>query len=229
MRRYHMNPEALLEAIGKNMDVLESITEWAFFFSLAVGWAGLQGKDVTGLGMTFSRKQAFRAACCIYVAASLVVLFMLWRLGSLLIMIDDNSLPKAITRLATHSWLMNPFSFFGSHPFYNSLGYGCLIFLWWVCTAALSALTDRLLARANVALLTFFLAVGVMVVRAVNRVGHIIQCRSPTIWAAFHDSFYPASNGRVIAPLVGAILGILAFAALYVWIRRSRRDIASSA
>ncbi|MBN9616258.1 MAG: hypothetical protein J0G35_11900 [Acidobacteriales bacterium] len=224
-----METKSLLEAIAKHMDLLESITDWTFFFSLAVGWAGLQGKEVTGLGMTFSRNQAFRAACSIYMAGSLVVLFLLWRLGSLLTLIDANSVPEAATRLATDSWLMNPFSFFGPHPFYNSIGYGCLIFLWWVCTASLSTLTDGLLARSNIVLLSFFLFVGGLVILAVNRVGHIVQStKSSKIDVAFYDSFWPSGWERVIAPVVGAVLGILAFAVLSFWVLRSRRKVGRS-
>jgi len=175
--------------------------------------------------MTFSRSQAFRAACCIYVAGSLVVLLLLWRIGSLLRMIGGD--PKAVTRLATHTWLLNPFSYFGPHPFYNSLGYGCLIFLWWMCTASLSTLTGGLLTKANIAQLIFFLSVGGLVVLAANRVGRIILCsKSPTISAAFYNSFAPLGHERVIAPIVGLVLGIVAFVAIKFWIRSSRRQIA---
>ncbi len=123
-----MDPSAVIESISKHLDVLEKISDWAVFVSLALAWAGVQKKDISALGMTFARKQAFTVAVTIYLFVNMGVLIPFLRLGDLLLLLDAKNFVLAVTKLTTHTWAMNPFAFFGNtglSRFYNSGDLAC--------------------------------------------------------------------------------------------------------
>ena len=111
---YLMDQSILVDAISKHMDLLEKISIWAFLLSLAIGWAGLQRKDITALGLTFARREAFAGAVAVYLFANMIIIVLFLRLGDLLRLADDKTFAQAFTRLATHTWIMNPFGYFGA-------------------------------------------------------------------------------------------------------------------
>lgn len=175
-----MDQAILIDSIGKHLDLLEKLSTWALFVSLAIGWAGLQKKDISALGMTFSRKEAFAAASALYLFANMVIVILFLRLSDLLMLIDDKGFAQAVTKLTSHTWIMNPYAYFGSTPSarsYSCEGFGILIVLWWICHASLSTLADGPQDRKQRILVGSFLLIGLGALYSVNRVFWIVLQR----------------------------------------------------
>ena len=62
------------------------------------------------------------------------------RLSDLIARLDEESVLEGVTRLATHSWDLNPYSYFGPDKLaraHSGIGYGALVLVWWVCNSSL--------------------------------------------------------------------------------------------
>src|SRR6185437_8282353 len=176
-----MDQATLIEALGKYMDVLEKVSYSTLFLTLGIGWAGLQGKDINALGMSFNRRQAFVAATVVYIFVDFLILVLFLRLGDLLTQVDAGQFNLAAAELATHTWCMNPFAFFGDDAWsalFNVAGFGLLIFLWWLCNASLMTLAGDRYTAARIGLWVLFFALGLSTVRAIIRVVQILLARS---------------------------------------------------
>jgi hypothetical protein len=209
-----MDQMILIDAIGKHLDLLEKLTTWALLVSLAIGWAGLQKKDISALGMMFSRKEAFAAASAIYLFANMIIVILFLRLGDLLMMIDDNHFTQAVTKLSSHTWIMNPYAYFGSTASalsYSCEGFGILIVLWWACHASLSTLADGLQTRRQKILVGGFLLIGLGAMLSVNRVFGIVLDRGrsalpPQVYAAMMSTITERTSAAFLGAGIGALL-----------------------
>jgi hypothetical protein len=225
----YMDQTILIDAIGKHLDLLEKLTTWALLVSLAIGWAGLQKKDISALGMTFSRKEAFAAASALYLFANMIIVILFLRLGDLLLMIDDKGFAQAVTKLSSHTWIMNPYAYFGSTASARSYSYeglGILIVLWWVCHASLSTLADGSQTRRQTILVGGFLLIGLGAMQSANRVFGIVLDRGssilpPQVSAAMMSTI----PERTVATFLGIGIGGLLF--FIVRLLQRRYSIAS--
>ena len=104
-------------------------------------------------------------------------------------MIDDQTFPVAVTKLATHKWLANPFSFFGEAPLaniYASSGFGLLIILWWIGNASLYSLSDDPFSLIGTFVQGVFLAIGLASMLAIQRVMPVVLRRIETLSPSLH-------------------------------------------
>ncbi len=210
-----MDQSILVDAIGKHMDLLETISIWAFFLSLAIGWAGLQKKDITALGLTFGRREAFAGAVAVYLFANMIIIVLFLRLGDLLRLAEDKTFAQAFTRLATHTWIMNPFGYFGGDRLsrtYSCEGFGLLIVLWWLCHTSLATLIEGKPTKRHTVLIGTFLVLGLAAMFAVQRVGWIVLDRGSTLLPKnMFDSISSTLVERSIATYLGIGIGALLF------------------
>jgi hypothetical protein len=125
-----------------------------------------------------------------YVCSNFFVLDYFVRIYSLLRLLDDDHFVKAVTRLSLHSWVLNPFSYFGDDlgsRLISAKGSGGLILVWWLCNASLYGLgSEAALSLPGIALQGLFLGVGLATMLGINRVFFIVLERSKTI----HDQLY---------------------------------------
>lgn len=221
-----MDPSILVDAVAKHMDLLEKISIWALLLSLAIGWAGLQKKDITALGLTFARKEAFAGAVAVYLFANMIIIVLFLRLGDLFRLIDDRTFAQAVTRLTTHTWIMNPYGYFGGNYLtrtYSCEGFGLLIVLWWICHASLATLIDGRPTRVHRILIGVFLALGLSAMLAVQRVGWIVLSRAPQLLPkSMTDSISSTLVERSVATYLAIGIGVLLFQATRILQRRWR-------
>jgi hypothetical protein len=219
-----MDQSILVDAIGKHLDLLEKISVWALLLSLAIGWAGLQKKDIAALGMTFARREAFAAAAAVYLFANMIIIVLFLRLGDLLLLVDAGTLPQAITKLSTHTWIMNPYSYFGGYAFsrtYSCEGFGLLIVLWWLCHASLGTLIDGSQTKKHTLLIGAFLLLGLAAMFAVQRVGWIVLHRGAKVLPTdLFDSISSTFPERTIETFLGIGIGGFLFGVVRVLQRR---------
>lgn len=210
-----MDQAALIDAIGKHLDLLEKLTTWALFVSLATAWAGLQKKDISALGMTFARREAFAAASALYLFANLIIVILFLRVGDLLEMVDDKGFARAITKLGTHTWIMNPYSYFGltlSSRSYSCEGFGVLIVLWWFCHASLYTLAEGKWTYRHFILIGTFLVIGLGAMASINRVSWIVLDKGQhALPQQLFADIASTSIERSLAAFLGIGLGAFAF------------------
>src|SRR4051812_47750057 len=108
----------IVASISAQLDLLETLFNWAILAAIATAWAGLQpGSAIKIFGHSFDRRWAYLVAATAYffVLAASTILFL--RIGDLLALLHADRLAEGLTVLFTHHWLLNPFTHFGDGPF----------------------------------------------------------------------------------------------------------------
>lgn len=212
-----MDQEAIVESIGKHLDTVETYVKVIALLAVAAAWAGIRrSREIDALGTKFDRRHAFWALATLYLIANTAVLIVFLRLGDLVLLLKAPNVVKGVTKLATHSWVLNPFSYFGqSHSarFYSSEGYGLLIATWWLCNASLSTLMNNKRHRGAQALLGVFLLVGLGSMLAINRVYAEVLVTLRTCAPELYRAAVSTATDRSIGNVLGIVVGGLIFAA----------------
>jgi hypothetical protein len=208
-----MKQEDMVESVVKHLDALAELVKWALLLALVFWWAGFEKQanvDVEALGMKVPREHALWVSVFVYIIINTTALALMLRLGDLLTLVDDAHLLPAVGKLALHPWPLNPFAYFGRGfltRLHSGIGFGALIFIWWVCNSSLYAFADQV--RSPVALLFqgAFLVVGLASMQAINRVYSIVLRRTADVDAALHKALVSSSPERTFFVFVGIGLG----------------------
>jgi hypothetical protein len=208
-----MNQTILMDAVTKHLDSIASMVNYAILISLAVAWSGLQRREeLEALGLKFSRRDAFAVVCPLYLVVNLAILIMFLRIGDLLWLADGGHIDEAVTRLAVHPWIMNPFSYFGttfSAHSYAGEGLGLLIVTWWLCNSSLVTLVDEPQTRGYVILTTVFLLLGLGTMLSIERVYAIALNRLLQSGSHLHDYILRTAPERTFANFLSIAIGVL--------------------
>jgi hypothetical protein len=210
-----MDQDVIVEAIGKHLDAVETYVNAIALLAVAAGWAGVRrSHEIEAFGTKFERRDAFWALAALYLIGNMVILILFLRIGDLVLLLDSLHAVKGITTLATHSWVLNPFSYFGGSKIatlHSSEGYGLLIATWWLCNASLSTLMEDKTNRAARILLSLFLAIGLGSMFAMNRVYEQVFSSLHTFAPALYASASSTAIERAIGNGLGIIVGGLIF------------------
>jgi hypothetical protein len=212
-----MDQTVLVASVATHLDALAKIYNWAILIAIAVLWAGLQRRpEIEVLGIKIQRQQSFYALSALFLVANLVVLVLFLRLGDILSLIDDTHILEATSRLATHSWVLNPYAFFAPSMLSRSVsaeGFGLLIVTWWLCFACLRSLVEHTRARPVQILISLFLAVGLGTMVAIERVPVILLPRLALVQHGLHEQLTSTWPERGVGILLGICVGLLLFRA----------------
>gem|GEM_PF-4300562 len=210
-----MNQDIIVEAVGKHLDAMEAYVNAITILAVTVAWAGVQrSREIKLLGTKFDRRHAFWAVAALYLIANVTILILFLRVGDLVALLAPSHVVEATTALATHSWILNPFSFFGVSSIarlHSSEGFGLLISTWWLCNASLSTLMDDKRNRAAGALLGLFLAFGLATMFAMNRAYAIVLAGLELSSPELHTAVVATSLERSVGNFLGIIVGGLIF------------------
>jgi hypothetical protein len=132
------------------MTLLADLFTWTLVAALAVASAGMQKKkpsEIQIATVSFDRGSAFWVVGVIYFVVTLIGLIVLWRLEALLRLLPDANFVKGYSKLASHEWVMNPFSYLGTTEAARrsaSFGAGLLIVAWWFCLGSVVSLRGEI-------------------------------------------------------------------------------------
>lgn len=205
-----LDQKALLKSISKHLDSLAASIKWAILFSVTLWWAGLQKQDpIETLGVEVAKQHAFVLGSIAYSAVNAAVLMKLLRLADLMRLVHDESLIDAVTRLATHSWELNPFAYFGPSIFtrtHSCLGVGGLIAVWWMCNSSLYALKPAS-GLLEFLLLGVFLVIGLASLVTIQTICKRVLARTKDSQPELHSLFAATEKERSIFAFVGIFIG----------------------
>jgi len=229
-----MNQAALVEALKSQLDLAEHLFNWALIFSAAVAWAGLQRQPyIEAFHVKVDRRDAFVAIAVLYLFATTVAIVLFLRIGDLFTLVDCDHFGQAVTIVATHQWILNPFSYFGPSSVarsYSAEGNGLLIAVWWLCNSSLYTLIDVKQSRRAKVLLVIFVMVGVVAVFSLRRAYFIILRQAETLAPTLSDQLAATVPERRLALFLGIAAGALIFIATNRLQQRwHRRPITSDA
>jgi hypothetical protein len=97
---------------------------------------------------------------------------------------------------------------------------GLLIVVWWLCHASLSTLMDDKKHRLFRVLNSIFLVIGVMAIVAIHRVGWIALAQVRATDTIFAEGIGRTLPERIIASLLGIVVGALIFGTVSVLHKR---------
>jgi len=212
-----MDQDVIIKSLEKHLDFVASIFNWAIALSIAVAWAGIQKKEeIEAWKLKFSRRHAYYAVCALFLVANISVLIVFLRIGDLLNLLDDKNFLKGLTTIMTHSWILNPFAYFGNSfmaRLHSCEGYGLLIVTWWLCYSCLSTLVDDYKGRRVRLLLGIFLLVGLTSMQAIQWIYGIIVMRTASLDPEYHMALMSTATERFLAIFLSIVVGSLTFVA----------------
>jgi hypothetical protein len=172
-----MNSTTVSDSLVKHLDVIEKSLWWALGIAVIIGWAGIRKADpIDILGMKTTRSDAYFVASWAFVLANLAIVIALLRMADLLKLLSDADFSDAVQKIMTHSFLFNPFSYFGTGLWtrvQSSIGYGLLIVCWWTCYTAIATLGN--FSSMPRGLEVSFLGAGAVALTTVHRCLATIQ------------------------------------------------------
>ena len=179
-----MDQKELGDSIARQLDSIVDIANWILFLALVFFWAGFSKQDhpINVLGLQVDRSHAFFVACTLYLAANFLLLILFRRIADLLLLVDDENLLVAVTKLITHKWAANPFAFFGDRwgaKLHASCGFALLVLVWSLGNASLYALAGPVFRHTIVfkSSQILFLLMGIACISAWQRALQIILDR----------------------------------------------------
>lgn len=179
-----MDQKLLIDAVGKHLDALASLLGWAFATAFAMTYAGLAGQETLEVvGLKIKRNSAYYVAALLTIVALIGILLSMMRLLTLMSLLDDEHFMEGFTRLTSHEWFLNPFSFFGGAllaQLHSSISY----FLFFMIVGFLSLPLGQLPftgSRSRLVVAGVTAATGVAIAVTVWRVNMIIINRSSVI------------------------------------------------
>lgn len=209
-----MDQDTVKDALSEQLDVIEKSLFWALAIAVVVGWAGYHhATDTIELaGIKTNKSDTYYVASLAFILANLAILMALLRMGDLLTLLEDADFKKGLERVMTHASLFNPFAFFGSGPLaeiYNSLGWGLLIFCWWICYTSISTLIN--FAKVKSILQSCLFMVGILSVLAMHRFQAAMLGRLHKMDSAYARTLAKTSKIRSIIGAIAGLLGALMF------------------
>ena len=199
------------------MDSLRSTIGLSVALACAFAWAGIAEQEpIQAIGLEISREHAFPTAALFYIFVNAKVLFLLIRLRRLLQSLDDAHFLDGFTRVATHPFFANPFSYFGEGAItrlVSAQGLVFLIFLWWVANGSLYTLSPG--SAFELYLGTVFLAFGYGSLLAISRCTSSIEERLSTLDTTLHAQWRRQRSAQ-IALVIGSLAGGALAATMYV-------------
>ncbi len=172
-----LNQDSIVGALSDHLDSVQALLHWVLFLAIPLAWAGIRGTNTIKTSvLEVQRTYAFYLASICFFLVNVAILVLFLRTADLVAMLDKEHFHEGITTLATHSWALNPFSFYGTGTIariHSCAGFGLLIACWWVCNTAISTLNDKqgptFLFASGLLLLTGLASMG-----AINLVFHAI-------------------------------------------------------
>ena len=144
----HQGPEhdrvdqtAVLAGIDKTLDSLQTTIHWASLMVVLFAAAELWGNyPLTVVGITVKDTQVFWLAAPFYLFANVKCLDLLVRVSRLVHLLSDPFVVRALSTIAVHPFVANPFGYFGAGAvarFTAAKGFALLVLLWWTAHASL--------------------------------------------------------------------------------------------
>lgn len=215
-----MDHKIIIDAIGKHLDFLESNIFWIIVIAIAVAWAGVQRKkEIEILSLKFNRQNAFIAASMLYLLSNMAILILFLRIGNLIQLLDQKHFLTGFTRLSTHPWILNPFSYFGnssSAQFHSGEGFGLLIVIWWLCNSSLYSLMDDKKNKYAYIFLVLFLIVGLGSIIAIQHTYQVVLNQLQIVNHSLYKEVLVSNTVRMIGTFLGIAVGSLLFIVINV-------------
>ena len=166
--------------------------------------------------MKFRRRHAFFIASGLYLIANMVVSVLFLRIGDLFLLLDDSHTGVGFSMLAVHTWIFNPFSYFGYTTYarlHSAGGTGLLFFTWYLCNASLITLDDKQHPLTTSTIKGAFYFLGILTLMAMHWDFRIISSRVE-FTTAIGDRFRYTILERIAGVLIGVGIGALALKAI---------------
>lgn len=219
-----MDQDSLLAAITNQLDSLESLTNAGVLLAVVAAWAGVRNSpEVEVLGTKIERRYAFGVLAAVFLMANGSILIHFLRLGDVLALLDQAHIRAGVTRMVTHSWILNPFAHFADAGLSRALqtgSIGLLVVVWWLCNTALWLLLGSTPGIRPLVLLGVFFMIGLGVLAAINR-ATVTAVRS----LGALDSVGATQLGLALRTdwlvgVLGALVGFVIFRSATQWQRR---------
>lgn len=223
-----MDQISLVSSLKEHLDILSGLVGSTVGLALLSGWAGLQRTEtISLLGMTVTRREAFFLLAAIFIGVNFAALILFLRVADLLQLMTDDNAVTAITALGSHPWPFNPYAYFGDSAFstaYSSVGYGCLIIIWWIGLSTLTLFQDPnandIISRSVYGI---FLVVGLLSMLAIQYVFLVVfrmlPALPPTLQSGIESTILP----RTMATFAGIGVGFLVAVAVNTFAEKRRR------
>lgn len=224
-----MNPDVLVAALTDCLDTLEKFVTAAILLAISVMWTALRNQDTLEIhSLKVERRYAFPVLATLYIFLNAAILILFLRLALLVDLIPrGEEFRSALDTIATHSWILNPYSYFGASVpaiLYASTTYGLLIVVWWLCFASLHALSDSPKPRVQQYTENAFLLIGLAAMGAMQWAGFSMYEKADAGLRGY-EGVHAVFVGKAIMSFVSIGLG----GVLFGLVAKARQRLSESA
>jgi hypothetical protein len=209
--------EIAIDSLKDQLSNLESVVTTAMGLAFVAAFAGIQrSRTIIVFSVEMERKPAFWivAAAFLLLNGSAVIFF--FRIKDTLHQ-AGRDIDQALSTLALHAWVFNPFAFHGDGwlaQVYDGSGLFLLVVIWWLCAAALCMIHPRIRAKTIPWLYGTLLLVGLSCLGSIElALGEVSEsvklCPLPTLLL-----YQKSIEFRDWFGLAGAALGFITFTVL---------------
>ncbi|MEO1323637.1 MAG: hypothetical protein AAFV59_11585 [Pseudomonadota bacterium] len=214
-----MNQEVLIDAIGSQLDALQSIISAAVVLALLSAWAGISKKPtVSVFSLEVTRSEAYLLLGWTFVFVNVAATLLFLRLADLILNIAPTHIDEALTVLATHSWVFNPYALFGTSSLaviHSCFGYGALICIWWIGFTCLAVLQGSKSEFPKSLIAIVFLGVGLASMGAIQLGFFGVLEQLEHADPALRNAAYLTVIPRTVTTFIGIIIGGLIFSVTF--------------
>jgi len=141
-----LNQELIAKAIEGQLDATEKLVTWLVLVTIAMAWNAVQrARAFEVAGLKIKRANAMAVLAWVYALSSIGIAVFLIRIHELLRFAQGAGFKDAALILFTHSWLLNPFAYFGDDLFARlacASGFGLWAVIWWACLYSMRMLGE---------------------------------------------------------------------------------------
>ncbi len=223
-----MDEKTLLEAVAGHVGLLSSLQWWMLVTALAAIYMVVAGKDELDLKFFKARRENAAALLgALYLIVTAAIFVVLVRLYGLIEALPDAQILAAFTKIATHSWLFNPFAYFGDwwpYKFVSLASLLALVVAWFFGFASLSLPeAKRGRARAAAVFSTVFVALSVVNLIAVQQVYFLLEGRTALVKPELSAALTSLKESRLSVIEWGGIVAFVASLVAVHLIEKHRR------
>ena len=223
-----MDEKTLLEAVSGHVGLLEGLQWWMLVTAMAAIYMVAADKDELDLKFfKVKRENAAELLGALYLVATTAFFVVLVRLYGLIEALPDAQIPAAVTKILTHSWLFNPFAYFGDSPLYQFASLASLLALiavWFLGPASL-ALPEAKRGRATGAAVfsVVFVALSISVLIVMQQVYFLLESRTAQVKPELSAALAALKESRLSVIGWGSLVALVASLVAVHLIERHKR------
>ena len=218
-----MDDKIVLDAINGHMSLLSSLQSWMLVTAIATIYMAASSGDELDLKIVKAKRHnAAILVVTLYLVIMVAVLIAMTRVYGLLELLPSAKVSEAFSAIATQSWLLNPFSYFGNSffpQFTTWVSLAGLLIVWAIVFASTSVITGSF-QRLEYWFGAGFVALSAATLVAIQQIERLLVSKTAVINPGLSTTIESLRRTRLAISLWGGVAAVVVAVAVVAIIGR---------